>query len=119
MSLVRSQPEWVKPHLTNNWLLYAGDPDDPLQEADTLARSPITRVDQIRTPLMVVQGANHARVPEAASDAIVDSLRARGVPVEYIVADDEGDGFQNPENLKMLYRAVERHLGKHLVGRIG
>jgi dipeptidyl aminopeptidase/acylaminoacyl peptidase len=117
VSLVRSQPEWVKPHLTNNWLLYAGDPDDPVQEADMLARSPITRVDQIRTPLMVVQGANDARVPKAASDAIVDSLRARGVPVEYILAEDEGHGFQNSENLKMLYGAVERYLGKHLGGR--
>jgi dipeptidyl aminopeptidase/acylaminoacyl peptidase len=47
----------------------------------------------------------------------VDSLRARGVPVEYILAEDEGHGFQNSENLRMLYRAVERHFGKHLGGR--
>src|SRR5215469_2605371 len=118
VSFMRSQPEFVKPHLTNNWLLYAGDPDDPVQEADMLARSPITKVDRIRTPLLVLQGANDARVVKAESDNIVQSLRARGVPVEYIVADDEGHGFQNPENVKVMYRAVERHFGKYLGGRI-
>ena len=55
-------------------------------------------VDQIRTPLLVVQGANDVRVVQAESDNIVAALRERGVPVEYIVADDEGHGFENPEN---------------------
>jgi dipeptidyl aminopeptidase/acylaminoacyl peptidase len=83
-----------------------------------LARSPITKVDQIRTPLLVLQGKNDARVVQAESDNIVASLRKRGVPVEYLVADDEGHGFQNPENIKLMYRAVERHFGKYLKGRV-
>ncbi|HUA23977.1 MAG TPA: S9 family peptidase [Steroidobacteraceae bacterium] len=118
VTFMRSQPEFVKPHLVNNWMLYAGDPDDPVQEADMLARSPVTRVDRIRTPLLVLQGRNDARVVKAESDNIVASLRKRGVPVEYLVADDEGHGFQNPENVKLMYRAVERHFGKYLGGRI-
>jgi dipeptidyl aminopeptidase/acylaminoacyl peptidase len=48
----------------------------------------------------------------------VKSLRARGIPVEYLVAEDEGHGFQNPENVKVMYRAVERHFGKYLGGRV-
>jgi dipeptidyl aminopeptidase/acylaminoacyl peptidase len=110
-------PPWVRPHLRNSWVAYAGDPDDPVQRADMLARSPITKVDQIRTPLLVVQGAQDARVPQAESDHIVDSLRARGVPVEYFVAQDEGHDFKNPENLIKMYRLIERHFAEHLGGR--
>jgi pimeloyl-ACP methyl ester carboxylesterase len=78
---------------------------------------PITRVDQIRTPLLVVQGANDSRVVQAESDNLVEALRARGVEVEYMVKDDEGHGFVNDENVIDLYRAVERFLAEHLGGR--
>jgi acetyl esterase/lipase len=64
-----------------------------------------------------VQGANDVRVVRAQSDTIVASLRERGVPVEYLVADDEGHGFANPENRMRLNRAVERHFAEHLGGR--
>ena len=84
-----------------------------------LARSPITMVDRIRTPLLVAQGANDVRVPQAQSDRIVASLRERGVPVEYLLAEDEGHGFENEENRLRFYRAVERHLARHLGGRSG
>jgi len=83
----------------------------------SLARSPITRVDRIRTPLLVVQGANDTRVVQAESDNLVEALRARGVEVEYMVKTDEGHGFLNPENQIDLYRAVERFLAEHLGGR--
>ncbi len=92
------------------------DPADPEQEPDLLARSPITLVDRIRTPLLVVQGANDVRVVKAESDAVVEALRARGVAVEYLVADDEGHGFQNPENVMTMFRTVERHFAAHLGG---
>jgi dipeptidyl aminopeptidase/acylaminoacyl peptidase len=82
-----------------------------------LARSPITRVDQIRTPLMVVQGANDSRVVQAESDNLVEALRARGVEVEYMVKEDEGHGFLNPENQIDMYHAVDRFLARHLGGR--
>lgn len=74
-------------------------------------------MDQIRTPLLVIQGANDVRVVKAESDHIVDSLRARGVPVEYFVAADEGHDFKNPENLITMYRLIERHFARHLGGR--
>jgi len=117
VNFMETLPPWVRPHLRNSWVAYAGDPDDPVQRADMLARSPITKVDQIRTPLLVVQGAQDARVPQAESDHIVDSLRARGVPVEYFVAQDEGHDFKNPENLIKMYRLIERHFAEHLGGR--
>ncbi len=110
-------PEIARPHLANNWFRYVGDPSDPEQLADMLARSPITRVDRIRTPLLVVQGANDPRVVQAESDNMVRALRERGADVEYMIKEDEGHGFLNPENTIDLYRAAERFLGRHLGGR--
>lgn len=81
------------------------------------ARSPISRVEHIRTPLLVAQGANDVRVVQAESDNIVGALRARGVDVEYVVKDDEGHGFLNPENAIDLHRAIERFLARRLGGR--
>ncbi|MEW2549874.1 S9 family peptidase [Streptomyces sp. NPDC047002] len=117
VTFLRSVPEFVKPQLANNWYLYAGDPADPEQEADLWARSPLSRVDAIRTPLLVVQGAGDVRVVKAESDQLVDALRARGVEVEYLVKDDEGHGLVNPENAVDAYRAADRFLARHLGGR--
>lgn len=117
-NFMRTLPTVARPFLANNWHLYVGDPSDSAQEADMLARSPITRVDSIRTPLLVVQGANDSRVVQAESDNLVRALRDRGVEVEYIVKDDEGHGFVNPDNQIDLYHAVERFLGEHLGGRV-
>ncbi|WP_319447658.1 MULTISPECIES: S9 family peptidase [unclassified Mycobacterium] len=113
-NFMRTLPAIARPHLANNWHLFVGDPADPEQEADMLARSPITKVDEIRTPLLVIQGANDSRVVQAESDNLVEALRARGVEVEYMVKNDEGHGFVNPDNLIDMYRVVERFLAAHL-----
>ncbi|MEU9822931.1 S9 family peptidase [Pseudonocardia alni] len=114
---LRTVPEFTRPGLVNNWYRYVGDPADPAQEADMLARSPITRVDDIRTPLMVVQGANDVRVVRAESDNLVAALRGRGVDVEYLVFDDEGHAIVNPENLATMFEAADRFLATHLAPR--
>lgn len=113
-SFVRSLPPVSRPYVASNWLAYVGDPEDSAQEADMLARSPISRVEQIATPLLIAHGANDARVVQGESDRIVASLRERGVPVEYLVADDEGHGFGNPENEIRLQRAIAAHFDRHL-----
>ncbi|MFI5507950.1 S9 family peptidase [Mycobacterium sp. NPDC051804] len=113
-NFMRTLPEIARPHLANNWHLFVGNPDDPAQLADMLARSPITKVDQIRTPLLVVQGANDVRVVQAESDNLVEALRGRGVEVEYMVKEDEGHGFVNPDNVIDMWNAVDRFLAKHL-----
>ncbi|MEE2039935.1 S9 family peptidase [Nocardiopsis sp. CT-R113] len=118
-NFMRTLPPFLRPSLANNWYRYVGDPDVEEQAADMLARSPISRVDRIRTPLLVAQGANDVRVVQEESDNIVERLRARGVPVEYLVAEDEGHGFENPENQILFHRAMERHFAEHLGGRSG
>ena len=122
VTLIRSFPPYWRPFLQGTWFRYVGDPGteeepDEAVVADLLERSPLTYVDRITTPLMVVQGANDPRVTKVESDQIVAALRARGVDVEYLVKDDEGHGFANPENRLDLYRAMERFLAEHLGGR--
>lgn len=72
---------------------------DPEKDAEFLmSRSPVTYADNIRAPLLVLQGANDPRVPQRESDQIVEQLRARGVDVQYEIYRDEGHGFQKREN---------------------
>ncbi|MDP8955008.1 MAG: S9 family peptidase [Actinomycetota bacterium] len=124
VTLVRSFPAYWRPFLQGSWYRFVGDPgteEEPNEEvvADLWARSPLSRVDAIRTPLLVVQGANDPRVTKQEADQIVAALRERGVDVEYLCKDDEGHGFSNPENRLDLYRAMERFLAEHLGGRRG
>jgi dipeptidyl aminopeptidase/acylaminoacyl peptidase len=116
-NFLRTLPEFLRPMLRNNFYRYCGDPDDPDDLADMLARSPITMVDRIRTPLLVVQGANDVRVVQEEADNIVESLRARGVDVEYLLRDDEGHGFRNQENVIDMFHAIDKHFAEHLGGR--
>jgi dienelactone hydrolase len=80
-------------------------------------RSPLTAADKIKTPLLVVQGANDPRVNRAEAEQIVIALRDRGFAVEYLLAPDEGHGFARPVNNMALYMSAEKFLAKHLGGR--
>ena len=82
-----------------------------------LARSPLTKADQIRVPLLVAQGANDPRVKQAESDQIVSAARQNGKEVLYLVFPDEGHGFANPANNLKFYAAAEGFLAKYLGGR--
>ncbi len=89
----------------------------PEEEKEMLREiSPLFHIDKIKAPLLVAQGANDPRVKKAESDQIVEALRKKGIPVEYIVKDNEGHGFSNEENRFELYRAMEAFLEKHLGG---
>ncbi len=116
-NFMRTAPAIARPHLANNWHLYVGDPDNPEQLADMMARSPITRVEQVRTPLLVIQGANDVRVVQAESDNLVEALRARGVDVDYMIQANEGHGAVNPENVIEMHHAITSFLATHLGGR--
>ena len=78
--------------------------------------SPVFHAEQIRKPLLVLQGANDPRVIKAESDDIVAAVKKNGVPVEYIVFPDEGHGFSKKKNQIEGYGAVLRFLDQHLKG---
>lgn len=118
LNFMRTLPIQVRKFLQSNWFLYVGDPDDPEDVEDMLARSPITRLDAICRPLLVIQGSNDTRVVQAESDNIVEALRARGADVEYLVKENEGHGFTNPENNIDMFRTVERFLARTIGGEV-
>lgn len=118
VTLVESFPAYWKPFMEGTWYRFVGDPSKPDQRAQMLARSPLSRVDSIRVPLLVVQGANDPRVTKLEADQLVAALRDRGIRVKYMVAGNEGHGFANPNNRMALYRAMEQFFGECLGGRV-
>jgi dipeptidyl aminopeptidase/acylaminoacyl peptidase len=94
-----------------------GDPTTPKGRAQLIRQSPLTHADKIKTPLLVVQGANDVRVKKSQADQMVISLRDRGFPVEYMVAPDEGHGFARRVNIMATMVMTEKFLSKYLGGR--
>jgi dipeptidyl aminopeptidase/acylaminoacyl peptidase len=78
------------------------------------AKSPLFHTEQIVKPLMVLQGANDPRVLQVESDEMVAAVRGRGVPVEYVVFEDEGHGFVKKENQARGYKAILDFVTLHL-----
>ncbi len=87
-----------------------GDERDPAMRAFLQGISPLTHVDKITRPLMVVQGKNDPRVPWTESEQIVRSLQSRGTPVWYLLADNEGHGFARRENADYYFVALTEFL---------
>jgi dipeptidyl aminopeptidase/acylaminoacyl peptidase len=81
-----------------------------------LSRSPLSRADQIRRPLLIGQGANDPRVKQAESDQIVKAMKERGIPVTYVLFPDEGHGFARPENRTSFNAIAETFLAQCLGG---
>ncbi|MBD3348155.1 MAG: prolyl oligopeptidase family serine peptidase [Candidatus Eisenbacteria bacterium] len=91
---------------------------DPRSEEELLReRSPLFRIDEIKIPMLIVQGANDVRVKKAESEQVVAAMEEKGLDVEYIVFEDEGHGFVKPENRLEFYAEAEEFLGRHLGGR--
>jgi dipeptidyl aminopeptidase/acylaminoacyl peptidase len=91
---------------------------NPETDADFLwSRSPLSRVHDIRIPLLIAQGANDPRVKQAESEQIVAALQEAGIEYEYMLFPDEGHGFAKPENRIKFYTSAERFLARYLGGR--
>jgi len=89
-----------------------GDPDT---QADLLRRlSPIHKVDRVVAPTIVLHGANDTNVPVVEAEQVVQSLKKRNVPVEYILFPDEGHGFRKTPNRIRASIAITRWFEKYL-----
>jgi dipeptidyl aminopeptidase/acylaminoacyl peptidase len=92
---------------------------DPAADAEFLwSRSPLSRVSDIRIPLLIAQGANDPRVKQDESEQIVTALQEAGIEHDYLLFPDEGHGFAKPENRLRFYAAAERFLARYLGGRV-
>jgi dipeptidyl aminopeptidase/acylaminoacyl peptidase len=96
-----------------------GDPRTPEGRELLKQRSPLTFADRISKPLLIAQGANDPRVKQAEADQIVAAMKARHLPVTYVLYPDEGHGFARPQNRISFYAVSEGFLSKCLGGRVG
>jgi dipeptidyl aminopeptidase/acylaminoacyl peptidase len=78
------------------------------------SRSPLSKVDDIKIPMLIAHGANDPRVKLAETEQIVDAMKAKGIDHELMIFEDEGHGFVKPENNIKFYSAAERFLAEHL-----
>lgn len=102
-------PETWKPF----FLIAVGD---PVKDRDFLVdRSPVTYIDQLRCPLLVIQGRNDPRVVEAESRDLVDHLLGLGKEVDYLVFDDEGHDVLKFTNRVRCYTAITDFFARHLM----
>jgi len=92
-----------------------GNPDT--DEEFMKSRSPLYKVDQIKIPMLVAQGANDPRVKQAEAEQVVAAMKSKGIEYEYMLFPDEGHGFAKPENRMKFYATAEKFLAKHLGGR--
>ena len=113
-TLINSIPEYWKPMIAQ-FHQRVGNPET---EAEFLwSRSPLSRVDEIKIPMLIAQGANDPRVKQDESEQIVSAMQEKGIAHEYMLFEDEGHGFAKPENRMRFYAAAERFLAENLGGR--
>lgn len=94
-----------------------GDPTTPDGQALLKAASPLFKAEAIKRPLLIGQGKNDPRVNQRESDQIVGAMKAKNIPVTYVLFPDEGHGFARPENNIAFYATSEHFLQKCLGGR--
>jgi dipeptidyl aminopeptidase/acylaminoacyl peptidase len=113
-TLIESIPPYWAP-LMHQFRIRVGDIEK--ERAFLESRSPLFKAEEIRIPMLIVQGANDPRVKQPEADQIVEALRAKGKEVDYLLYPDEGHGFSRPENRMAFYAEAERFLASHLGGR--
>jgi dipeptidyl aminopeptidase/acylaminoacyl peptidase len=114
LTLIKTIPPYWSTFLAN-FIKRVGNPDT--EEEFLKSRSPLFKVDKIKIPMLIAQGANDPRVKQAEAEQIVEAMKNKGIDYEYLLFPDEGHGFVKPENRIKFYAAMEKFLAKHLGGR--
>ncbi|MDM0036077.1 prolyl oligopeptidase family serine peptidase [Variovorax sp. J22P271] len=107
-------PFWRNRHY---FAMTYGDVAKPDERAAMLANSPISQIDRITAPLLVIHGSNDVRVLRQDSDDVVAELKRLGRPVQYMTFADEGHSVRKWRNRLALWREVEDTLATCLGGR--
>lgn len=106
-TFVESVPPHWKP-IMDRWV------GDPVRDKERFIKdSPVTYLDSMTKPMLVIQGAKDPRVVKAESDQIVAKLKEKGRDVEYLVLDDEGHGFSKKENEIKVYSSMLDFMEKY------
>ncbi|MBB5518131.1 S9 family peptidase [Amphiplicatus metriothermophilus] len=116
VTLIESFPEYWKPFLDATFHRGIGDPSTEEGRQAAIERSPLFKVDRIKVPLLIGQGANDPRVTVIESEQIVDAMTEKGLPVTYALFPDEGHGFARPENRLAFFGLMEGFLAENCLG---
>ena len=116
LTLCQSIPDYWKPYVEQLRRMVGADHETVEGQAILAEKSPITYAHQINKPLLIGHGANDPRVKLAESDQIVAQLKAKNIPVTYVVYPDEGHGFQRPQNRRSFNAVTELFLQQVLGG---
>lgn len=81
------------------------------------SRSPLFKVENIKKPLLICQGAKDPRVKQQEADQIVEAMEQKKIPVTYMLYPQEGHGLARPENRFAFYAVQEAFLAENLGGR--
>ena len=92
-----------------------GDERDPKMREFLERIAPMNNVEKIKKPMMVVAGKNDPRVPVSESNQIVAALKKQGTRVWYVMAKDEGHGFQKKANQDFQFYATVEFLQEYLL----
>ncbi len=99
-------------------LLRASEYGDPEKDAEALRKlSPMTYLDRVKAPLLLIQGVDDPRVPAGEAIQIHENLTKRGVPVELILLEGEGHGAARRASQVMEYGHTLRFFEEHLLGK--
>jgi fermentation-respiration switch protein FrsA (DUF1100 family) len=103
----RLPPTW-----RTSFALSIGDPE---KDRDfLLERSPFTYIENVRCPMLMIQGRNDPRVIERETADVVERLRSRGLPVDYLVFEDEGHDVIKFKNRVTCYTRIADFFTRHL-----
>lgn len=116
-TLLRSIPQYWKPHMAHLIKIIGASYNTAEGRKFLRERSPLTYTKNIKTPLLIVQGANDPRVKQAESDQIVEAMQKLSIPVVYLLYPDEGHGLVRPENKLSMYAHAEIFLANFVGGR--
>jgi len=94
-----------------------GDERDPRMREHLEKISPLTNVAKIKKPMLIIQGANDPRVPQSEAAQMLKAIRANGAEAWYILAKDEGHGFQKKSNRDVQNAAIASFLKQKLLGQ--
>lgn len=111
-SFINSVPEDWKP-IMDRWV---GNPERDKQKL--IEYSPITYLENMVKPMLVIQGANDPRVVKEESDQIVQALKDKGREVEYMLLEDEGHGFSKKENEIAVYQKILSFLNQFIESKV-
>ncbi len=90
---------------------------DPVKDEDMLTSvSPYHNIDKIRIPVMLAYGARDRKVPLSLVKKTAKQLMENDIPVEIMIAEDEGHLFRRESNRIEYYKRLEKFLDKYLMG---